>query len=188
MVLRRIKTKEEMRKKNKQNQIIIGVVMIFLLVLATAGYSLMSSEEDSQKKTEGGLKFYRDLSQGLWTTQVNGRTIAMQLLPSEVENIPVEGIYTLQSYQGQPLYFVGASSAVVDVINNLVPYASRYQEACMIDSDCDGDLPIKDCSSNIIIFEEGVESRVYQEDNCVFLVGDGIGSTDAFLYKLFGVI
>jgi hypothetical protein len=188
MTLQKIKTKEEVKKKSKQNQIIIGVVMIGLLVLATGGYSIMSSTESSNKVTDKGLKFYRDQEYGFWTTQVAGQGLTMQLLPSEVEDVLVEGVYSLEIYREEPLYLVGANPAIGDIIKNLGVHVSRYQEACVLGFDCGEDLPLKDCDSNLIIFEGGNETRVYQEDNCVFLAGDGILATDAFLYKLFGII
>ncbi len=52
---------------------------------------------------------------------------------------------------------------------------------------CKGDLPIKDCSQNLIIFETGNETRVYSEGNCVFIVGDVLKGSDAFLYKILGI-
>jgi hypothetical protein len=188
MVLQRIKTREEIKKKSKQNQIIIGVVMIGLLVLATGGYSIMSSTESSNKVTDKGLKFYKDQEYGFWTTQVAGQNLAMQLLPSDVEEVLVEGVYSLEVYRGEPLYLVGDNLAWREIIGNLGVHVSRYQEACMIGSDCVEDLPIKDCDSNVIIFEEGNDTQVYREDNCVFLIGDVIQATDAFLYRLFGII
>lgn len=60
----------------------------------------------------------------------------------------------------------------------------------IVDSDvvvCAGDLPVKDCDSNLIVFEVGNETRVYSEGNCVFIVGDVVLGSDAFLYKLLGV-
>lgn len=52
---------------------------------------------------------------------------------------------------------------------------------------CGGDLPVKDCSQNLIVFVQGNETRVYSEESCVFIVGDVLRGSDAFLYKLLGI-
>ena len=61
---------------------------------------------------------------------------------------------------------------------------SLLQEACLNNTLCEGDLPVKGCEVNLIIFEKGNETKVYQEDSCVYLVGDSIRSADVFLYKV----
>lgn len=52
---------------------------------------------------------------------------------------------------------------------------------------CEGDLPMKDCSSNLIVFIEGNETRVYGEDRCVFIVGDASLGSNAFLYEVLDI-
>ena len=50
--MRKIQTKEKQKSKERFNQIIIGLILVFLMVLSTMGYSLMSksSNDKSQEK------------------------------------------------------------------------------------------------------------------------------------------
>ena len=74
-----------------------------------------------------------------------------------------------------------------EISNNIGKYIQRFNEACLQGENCTKDVPTKDCSSNIIIFEIGNETKVYSEQNCVYIVGDSIKGADAFLYKILGI-
>jgi hypothetical protein len=94
------------------------------------------------------------------------------------------------------LYFVNNKAASNEIINNLKGIFSRYQEACLVGG-CDyddvnetgnKDLPEKTCSDNLIVFDEiENETRVWQENNCVYISGNYILGADAFLYNVFGI-
>jgi hypothetical protein len=201
--MRKIKSMAEIQKLQRRNNIILGVVMIFLLVVSTAGYSIMSADsEDNEKVNELGFDFFRD--QGLWKIVVGEEVFGFLNLPSEVSDIDVNISMQLGEYSRQPLYFVNLGDGVSEVLRNMQRYVLRYQESCLqqdgegvaggegnesVDNEtgCSGDFPIKDCSSNLIVFESGNETKVYSQDNCVFIVGDVIRGSDAFLYKLFGI-
>jgi len=91
------------------------------------------------------------------------------------------------------LYFVNSNSSTngaSEVLSNLRGYVGRYQEACLEGGLCGGDFPTKGCEGNLLlIFEEdsSLESRVYQNQSCVYIVGDTVKSADAFLYKVLKV-
>ena len=66
----------------------------------------------------------------------------------------------------------------------------RMQSACLNESECNGDYPIKDCSNNFIIIREAEEERVFQNESCVYIQGEKeelIKLTDEFLYKIIGI-
>ena len=189
--MRKIQTKAAMDRKKKKNQILVGAVMIGLLVVSTLGYSLMSSDEDGEdsKTNEFGIDFFKE--NGLWKIVLDGDVFVFQNLPSEVSDVDVNISSSLGMYSGQPLYFVNPNLGASEVLNNMGQYILRYQEAC-IDSEskgslCEGNLPVKDCSSNLIIFREGNETGVYQDENCIYIIGDGVKGADAFLYGLLNI-
>ena len=186
--MRKIKTKVDLEKKKKKNQLILGIIMVFLLTASTLGYSLMSKddENDSSKVTERGLDFYR--TNGRWQLNIEGQTFHFQNLPSEIQNIEIEGIYSLSSLAGQPIYFNEANEGISEVLINLDRYLERYQETCIEGQNCTKDLPTKNCTSNILISIPGNSTRVYREENCIYLSGDYVKAADAFLYKTFGII
>ena len=179
----------------KRNNIILGVGMIILLVGSSLGYSLMSADGDNKNAvSENGFDFIQE--NGLWKLTVdvsqNGqdsRAFGFQHLPSEVSDIDVNISARLETYSGQPIYFVNPGEGVSEILGNIGSYILRYQEACLVNSSdsCNGDLPVKDCNSNLIIFEQGNDTRVYEKDSCVFIVGDSSLGSDAFLYEVLGI-
>jgi len=187
--MRKIRTQEEFAKKKRTNQILIGVILIFLMVVSTAGYSLLSREDGGSIGSEkyGNHTFYRD--QGMWGVLLNGETYYFQYLPNEIENVSISGYFSASQYSGKVLYFVNNNPASQDVLIDLNKKFLRAQDACLNNSLCNGDFPVKNCDDNLIIFENpDNETRVWQERNCVYISGDFLKGADAFLYKVFEII
>ena len=187
LMLRKIKTPEQMQKKKHRDQIIVGTAMIFLLTISVLGYSLISNitGSGSSVASELGLKFVRQ--NGLWKTTIGNTEFGFQNLPSEVSNVSINGSFNLTQYLNKPMYFVNPNENYVEVLNNIGRYALRYQEACIANETCNGDLPTKTCDDNLIIFKQSEKSAVYQYRNCVYILGDSTRSADAFLYKVLGI-
>lgn len=194
--MRKIKSEEDIEKARRRNNIILGLVMIFLLTASSLGYSLMSADlEKKNSVNENGYDFVRD--GGYWKTEINGEVFAFSNLPSDLAGIDVELGISLNEYDGKVIYFVNSKEGLGRILGNIGGHILRYQEACLnlsgvggqelATKECRSDLPVKDCSSNLIIFEEGNETRVYGQDNCVFIVGDDSRGSEAFLYKLIGI-
>lgn len=192
--MRKIKSPADLERIRRRNNILLGLVMIVLLTISTLGYSLMSSDSDSENVAEeGDFKFVR--SDGLWKLAVGNEVFAFWNLPSEVSDVDVNLSVELGQYSGQPVYFVNPGEGAGEVLRNIGGYVLRYQEACLdptnltmqISGGCEGNLPIKNCDSNLIIFKEGNETKVYNERNCVFIFGDSMKGADAFLYKTLGI-
>lgn len=184
--MKKLQTKVDLERKQKKNQLILGIVLISLLTLSTAGYSIMNNvSEQNSVITERGIDFY--FQNGLWLTDFTDYQFGFQYLPSEVENIEMSTNLTLGDYQGQPLYFANSNQGTTEILNNIGRFALRYQEACIDDQGCEGNLPIKDCTNNVFIFEPSNETRVAQEGNCIYIYGDSVKGADAFLYEILGI-
>ena len=182
----------------RRNNLILGAVMVGLLVLSSVGYAVMSATGGSSGKVEElGFEFFE--YGGYWATAVGGSTFYFEFLPSEVASVDVNLSLGLEDYYDEVLYFVNSGVDSSEVLMNLGDFVLRYQNACLGDEievenetyvvssgECDGDYPVKSCSSNLIVFEDGDES-VYQDEGCVFVVG-GMKSTDAFLYRVLGIM
>ena len=215
--MRKIKSMADIEKARRRNNIILGIIMIFLLTASSLGYSLMSADNNEKNiVSENGFDFVRD--GGMWKLAIDDaragvsseedKIFVFQNLPSEVDDINVNVTAQLGMYSGQPVYFVNPGEGVNEILSNIGSYVLRYQEACLRrdsvtddldnltsglnesanDMICEGDLPVKDCGSNLIVFEAGNETRVYSEGNCVFIVGDVVRGSDAFLYRILGVV
>jgi len=191
--MRKIRTQEEIDKKKKTNQLLIGGILILLMVVSTAGYSLISRDNNSSSGGSGGSEkygnytFFRD--QGMWGVLLNGETYHFQYLPKEIENISVSGNLSVTQYSGKVLYLVNNNPASQDILIDFNKYFLRAQGACLNNSLCEGDLPVKTCDDNIIVFENpDNETRVWQDNNCVYISGDFLRGADAFLYKALRIV
>jgi hypothetical protein len=193
--MKRIETKEVRERKKKRNQILIGVVMIILLVVSTAGFALLNRDVDSQNsgsevREYNGIEFYRQ--QNLWVTEINGKALAFSYLPQEIEDVEISLTHTVNNLIGKPLYLVNASSAKDIIGFNLMPeFAQRINEACLSTENCnESDYPIKDCFvDNIIVYRDNEEiTKVYQENNCIIIEGDKAKGTDRFLQRILGIV
>ena len=211
-MISKIKSQEELDKKNRRNQLIIGIVMIGLLVLSTLGFSLVfggggASGQDAfaNQVTEEGITFTQGV-QG-WSAAIEGGIFYFSNLPSEVKETPIEGELDFNRFRGSVVYFVGDNPAIQQSLINFQGRISRTQEACLEGFDCENNIPTKSCdSSNLIIYGQGNkgqgneseqayfvndyfpnanpnETSVYAEGSCVFLTGDALKATDAFMYK-----
>ena len=74
-----------------------------------------------------------------------------------------------------------------EIYRNLTGIVERTQAACIEEKECPEDWPIKDCSNNFIIIKESNESKIIQQDKCVFIYGESENLTqiaDGFLFKI----
>jgi len=193
--MRKIKSREEIEQRKKRNLTIAGILMIGLLVLSTAGYSIFSGDNGggSGKQTYGDFEFVR--TNNLWVLEFQDKEFYFSYLPQELDNVSVTGFYSFQDYVGKNLYFVNINSGAGEILNNLEDFIPRYQEVCLDsfsdEEDCkEKELPMKNCSDNLIIFEQdldSLETKVSQEDKCVFIEGNSVQGADGLLYRLLGV-
>lgn len=191
--MRKIASVEEKKKKESRNKLIIGLVLVAILVLSTAGYSFFSGSNEETKKIEyNGAEFILN-DAGMWQFKIQNFDFSTQYTPEETENISVIALTTINSYIGKPLFFSGKETAAKqEVARNLLDFTSRMQDVCIEeDKDCDKTLPIKNCSQdNIIIFQEEEFVDIREEENCVFISApydEQIRTSDAFLFKILGV-
>ena len=185
--MKKLLTKKQQQKRDQRNQLIVGILLISLMLFSTLGYALGGKgTEDKNSKVE-----YKDIiftkTSGYWSFNYQGTNFNTLYNPTELQDIPILTQTTLQSYSQLPLYFVGGGEGIYEILGVFNGYLERYQEACLDDnSSCKEELPIKDCTNNLIIFQEG-ENKVYKEENCVFIQGDPVRVSDAFLYKIIGI-
>ncbi len=184
--MRRIRTQEEVVKSEKRKALIVGLILIFLMLFSTAGYALLSGGFLGGSGSDGEI----DVSDGTyngnyWTYQRFGAQLFLTYSVEEVSGIPLNIDFGLADYSNQPVFLASDSDIVnAEISNNLGQFTSRLQEACY--GPCEDDLPEKDCSELLIIYEESESSEVSQQDSCVFIKGD-LKTVDSFLYKIFGM-
>jgi len=179
--MRRIETPEQIDRRKKRNARIGSIIMLLILVVSSLGYAFMSS--DSESNTGGGSGKAYGVGDR-WAIDMNGGTIYFAYPPENLTDIIVDTNLSLQDYYQKPLY-ISSDSALVgsEVSYSLGKYVERVQSACY--GNCSLDYPDKDCDSNLIVFKESNQSRVFQKQNCIFVDGD-LRAVDAFLYRIFG--
>jgi len=187
--MRKIVSREYIEKKQSRDRMIIGLVLISLMILSTAGYAFYSSDKkDIEKINYNGFEFVRN--NGFWDLEVSGQKFSFQYLPNESFDIEINLQKSLADYTGKVLYFSEKSLGSQEILMNIGRYVERAQLACFEES-CEDDLPIKNCSDNFIIFRESNFSKIVNENNCVYIISnfeDQVRSSDAFLYKILGII
>jgi hypothetical protein len=190
--MREIESKEEIERKRKRNQWIIGGIMIVVMLGSTFGYAFYqlgnNNKGDSNKIEYNGYAFVNQ--NDFWAITIGNYNFLFKYNPTEVEKSNSELNY-LNSYSGQILYIFSEDNlASWEIQRNLGGIAQRIQGACPQNTNCTENWPIKDCSSNFILIKKANESRIYQNQSCVFIEGKEENLTqmaDEFLFKITGI-
>ena len=195
--MQKILTRKEQEKRNRRNQLIIGIVLVGVMILSTAGYAITSNEggNSAEKKLNyNGVSFV--YNSGYWYFSKGGNDFITRFNPKEIEGKSVLDVLKLNDYKDKALYIAGnKSESVFEIARNFNSnMVLRIQNACISEKDCDENLPIKDCSKdNVIVIKEPEQDEVesvYRVNNCVFIVANSSNQleyTDAFLFKTFNI-
>jgi hypothetical protein len=187
--MRKIMSKYEENKKRRRNQLVVGVILVFVMVISVLGFGFQGG--DSQQDSDSTNK----ISYGEWEfINQNGFWVlgdfVFRYVPQQVEDVGI-GIKSIENYRGKPLYVYSQNDeAELEIYLNLGKVAQRIQPACIEGEDCDGNFPTKTCDDNLIIIRESDISGILQENNCVYIEGleeDLAKLTDQFLFKTIGI-
>ena len=192
--MRRLRSKQHEEKRQKRNQVIIGLILVFVMFSSVLGYAMLNvsyNDDGTNGNTNtinyNGFEFVEQ--NGFWILNQENINFIFKNNPRQVPKITSE-LNSITNYNGKPLYVnsdnIEASS---EIRNNLLPYVERIQDACLEGENCEGDIPTKTCEDNLILIKEGIQG-ITQEDNCVFIQGnenDLTKLTDEFLFKVLGI-
>lgn len=199
MQLRRIETAAEREKKERNRSVIIGLILVILMILSTAGYAIRQEKQQENLKYKDFV-FFR--GENGWQLQ-KPFALLTRFNPKEVESIPCNCRMQKQDFENQEIYFVAFNSdektAATELLKNLPVF--RTQLACLEGEEnktgCE-DLPIKNCfDDRIIIINEimdenkTVSPEAYQQNKCLFINSnsDNITMTaDRVLFSIYGII
>ncbi len=193
--MRKIISKQKQEKKTKRNNLIVGMLLLGVMLFSVIGYSLMSKESETIQKIDYNGQIFVN-SNGLWQTQLGDFVFSFAYSPGEMFIFNSE-LNSIQSYVDLPLYVYIEKqedyAALNEIYRNLFynnKIVQRLQYACLEGEECEGDYPIKDCSTNMIIIKENNSSKLYQKENCVFIEGERQDLTkiaDSFILKIVGL-
>jgi flagellar basal body-associated protein FliL len=196
--MRGILDKKDEEKQRKKNNMIIGIILIVLMGASVIGYSFFSSDsfEESTRETieYRGLEFV-DSGYGTWVFEIQGFQFQTRYLPIDTLNISTIMTKTIQNYQNQVLYFVNqddlSQNGISEIGSNLNNFIQRINFACLENEKCEGDLPIKNCTSdNVIVFKKDNIPRINEQEKCVYIYTSEeeiLRASDTFLYKILGI-
>lgn len=188
--MKRLVSRSEREKKAKKNQVIIGVLLVFLMLLSILGFALQGGLGGGQNN-ENKLEY-----NGFELTYLNGfwriGNFAFTYNPEEVPEIGL-GLKDATSYQSFPAYVYSENSeAETEIMRNLEIVAQRIQNACIDEpgAECSEGDPTKTCEDNFIIIKENNSSSLRQEGGCVYIEGPSeelLKIADQFLFKILGI-
>lgn len=181
--LRRFETQEAVEKRKARNARIGGLILLVILVLSTIGFAFTFNGSDDLGNGEGNGAT-QDVS-GRTVINYQGQSLTFLKSPADVKDIEVDITLGINDYAGAQVYIDSTNPAIIqEIASTLGRFSLRMQEACY--NSCDRDVPEKDCNEKMIIWIDSNTSRVYQNNNCVFIEGN-VDAADAFLYKAFGL-
>jgi hypothetical protein len=189
--VRKIISKEKEGKKKRRKQFLIGGILILVMVVSVIGYAFNREEQNTSKITYNGFEFIQQ--SGFWSLSMEDFQFYFSYNPEETGNIDSE-LKSLNNYEGKPLYIYSENAeAGTEIYRNLLyqnQIVERMQNACPEGEKCDEKIPVKNCTDNFVIIREDNNSRITQNENCVFIQGSRENLprlSDSFLFKIIGV-
>jgi|SRR3989344_9514510 len=198
--MRKIISQEEKEKKDSKRKFWLGIILVLLMLMSTAGYAFYSSSYfDGSNNVENIVVEYKghefSYINGLWGSSIGGYNFQTTYNPLEVNSSLTTK--TVNDYVGKNLYF-GVNSVEdinylgnQELASNIGVVASKVLYSCL-DKNCQQDYPIKNCSEdNIIIFVDSEEEfRIVDNQKCVTIYTSNEYSAkaaDSFLFGLLGI-
>lgn len=183
-MIKRIESREEAERKRKLRVTILSIILLLILVLSTLGYAFFITPDNSTDNNQTPpIENNNQNKIGKITFNYQGQQLSLLSTYQEIENIDVNITSTPANYAGKTLYISADNEGILrELASSLGSFSARAQEACY--GKCEKDLPEKNCTDNLIVWNQSIDKKVYQKDNCIFIEGN-MATVDAFLYKLF---
>ncbi len=189
--MREIGIVENVEKKRRRNSTYIAIFMLLTLVFSTIGFAFFyndtsSSNSASNSNIENSSAPLIIQQQGdKWAVPFRGQYLYFAYSPNSTNNLSFTIDKDASSYYGSNLFIDSKKEYVTsEITSTLGKYVLETSKACY--GSCTENIPEKNCTENIIIFNESNIQKVRQEDNCIFIEGD-LRTVDAVLYKILGI-
>lgn len=193
--MRKLKTQLDRNKKQKRNQLIIGIVLVFVMMLSVFGIVANSFGSDSEEESQvfyNGLEFFKQGS--YWYASIGEFNFIFSNNPNDLNESYLEqnnSLNLLNDYMNKPLYLYSDQLALNNFINqNIGPFVERMQFACYKEENCPENYPIKTCDENFILILNEDAPSLEQNESCVFIKGsyeDLPKVMDEFILRVLGV-
>src|SRR3989344_808092 len=182
-MIRRLQTKEELDRKKKRNNKILSLTMLSILLFSTIGYAFFINPDSSSSNNQNQGQNSDPAQSDKISFQYQGTQFVLISTLNQIKDVPIDITISPESYVNQPIYIDIKNEGVLrELVLNLGKISPTVQKACY--GKCEENLPEKDCTSNLIVWNQSIDKRVYQKDKCIFIEVD-ITAADAFIYSLF---
>lgn len=181
--MRAIENSEIIERRRRRSRLLGGIVLISIMILSSVGYAFYNYTSVSTDSSNTlGLTYDGQY----WSAPYQGGLLRFTSSPQNVSNIPVQMTLNPGNYVGNIAYVDSKNDSYIYglIFNNLYYSAGRVQQACY--GSCVEDLPEKNCTDYMVVFNKSTENKVWQKDNCVFIEGN-TNAIDAFFYKLYNI-
>ena len=195
-MIKKLTRKEEEIKKQKRNQRILGIVLSIIMLGSVFGVivgSFNAKENSKEQIKYKNLVFTIDNQ--YYKLNLGQTAFYFTQNPEEFSELNYNSnlTKTLASLITLPLYIDTNDYQVsLEIAQNLQNYVERIQMACVDELNCvDSNLPIKDCTNNVIITRISENNSIYEIENCIYIEAkqeDLLKLTDITILKLLGVI
>ncbi|MCX8159020.1 MAG: hypothetical protein N3D20_01875 [Candidatus Pacearchaeota archaeon] len=182
--MKKFESKEEAEKRRKRNVKIMSGLMLLVMVVSTFafGYTIFMENE---KENIGNTKIEQVGDE--WFVKYGDNYLRFRNSPYEFNNnsfeVDMSLNFDIEDYYGKVVYVSSKNKAALyEIGQNLGKYTERMQEVCY--GSCEENLPEKNCSELLIVFNESENRKIFQKENCVFIEGD-LKTLDLFLWKTF---
>lgn len=180
--MRKIISKEVEDKKAKRNRMILGFFLVFIMFFSVAEYAFLSNPDTTTNSeinsvSYNGLKFTSQ--NGYWILNKDGNNFIFRYNPNQVTATGSE-INGIENYYNKPLYIKANN---INVESEIRTNLAVFTNGVIITDK-------EDCNDNAIIIENKNISKIYQQENCVYIQGaesELVKLTDEFLFNILDI-
>jgi len=186
--MKKIGSAEIERRKQKRNQLILGIILALVMFFSVIGYASQGATTNTKLIKYKGFEFIKQ--NNYWVLEKSGINFYFSSKPNELQDINTT-LKPISNYVDEPLYIYSNDPEInTQIYLNFKKIATRIQPACLENQTCKGDFPIKNCTKNFIIIQESNETSIKQKQNCVYIKGEKqnlLKLIDIFLLKALGI-
>lgn len=199
--MRRIVSKEKEAKKRKRNQIIVGIILVFVMLSSILGYALQSflysggkvgaegtGANEQNSITYNGFIFTEQ--NNYWITNIEGSSFIFRNNPEETSNTVSGNVNKkLSDFEGKKLSIYSENAkAESEIYTNLLQFTKEIENACPEGEKCSENIPTRNCNENFIVIKENSNEEIREDNNCVFIESlESVKATDEFLFRVLGI-
>lgn len=189
-MLKKIETKEAKRKKEKRRNLLVAIAMIVILMGSAFGIALSSFGTEVQPDVENYKGFNLTKTGSYYVLTIQNVGFSFLTDPRTLTDLDVEVNLqkSLTEYVSEELFLYSTNpSSTSEIKRNFGLFTTSIKELCQGET-CDEKLI--NCSKNTIVIKGAQENKIYEDDNCTYIVGnenDLLELTDEFILQSIGL-